>query len=169
MGAMPPDHPPIGGDSTGMPASGAAMPGLTAPATEGTDLQWTAPADWAVKPGDAMRKAIYQRSAAGGVADITVSVLRSGGGGLAANLNRWRGQVGLAPLTEAELLTDATKLEANGLSLVVVDYAGGNKHLLGAIAPYQGFSWFFKVTGPDAAVTDAKPAFLAFLRTVKAP
>jgi hypothetical protein len=43
------------------------------------------------------------------------------------------------------------------------------QRVLGGIVPYGNATWFFKLTGPDAVVTGAKPAFLDFMRTVKAP
>jgi hypothetical protein len=60
-----------------------------------------------------------------------------------------------------------------GLEFTVADLAaegdGPRQRLLGAIASYGGETWFFKLLGPDALVTRTKPAFLAFLQTVKAP
>jgi hypothetical protein len=41
--------------------------------------------------------------------------------------------------------------------------------LIGAIATYNGNSWFFKLMGPDPVVAAEKPAFLQFLQTVKSP
>ena len=40
--------------------------------------------------------------------------------------------------------------------------------MLGAMVPYEGAMWFFKLSGPDALVAATKPAFLEFLKTVKA-
>jgi hypothetical protein len=52
----------------------------------------------------------------------------------------------------------------------VVDFAGtaggAPTRILGAILPYKGETWFFKLMGPDALVAHEKPAFLEFLRTV---
>ena len=84
-----------------------------------------------------------------------------------ANVNRWRGQLQLPPVAD---LTDAVQpLAANGLNLLVFDAANGGSRILGAIVPRPGETWFFKLTGPDALVAREKPAFLDFLRTVKAP
>ena len=44
-----------------------------------------------------------------------------------------------------------------------------NGQFLGAIVPVNGATWFFKLMGPDATVSAAKPAFLTFLQTVRAP
>ena len=40
--------------------------------------------------------------------------------------------------------------------------------IVGAIVPVNGATWFFKLMGPDATVSAAKPAFLEFLKTVRA-
>jgi hypothetical protein len=87
-------------------------------------------------------------------------------------VNRWRGQLQLPPLGETELAGAMTRLEANGLKMAVVDLAGGTpdkpQRMLGAIVPYQGATWFFKLTGPDALVAKEKDAYFEFLHTVKA-
>ena len=116
-----------------------------------------------------MRKGSYRMVVAGGEADISITAFPGATGGLEANLNRWRGQVGLAPLDPGQVVADAQRLEINGLSFTIVDYQGSAGHMVGAIVPFNGNSWFFKLTGPDATVVAAKPVFLEFLRTVKAP
>ena len=145
------------------------MADTAVPTADGAELKWTAPAAFEPKPVSAMRKGSYRLKAAGGEADVSITAFPGATGGLEANLNRWRGQVGLAPLDPAQVTADALKFDANGLSFVVVDYQGSAGHMLGAIVPFNGNSWFFKLTGPDATVVAAKPAFLEFLRTVKAP
>jgi hypothetical protein len=41
--------------------------------------------------------------------------------------------------------------------------------MLGAIVPVGDATWFFKLSGPAALLEREKPAFLEFLKTVKAP
>ena len=41
------------------------------------------------------------------------------------------------------------------------------QRVLGAMIPFGGSTWFFKVSGPDATITKEKAAFLAYLETVK--
>ena len=88
-------------------------------------------------------------------------------GGDLANVNRWRDQLGLPPVASLDGAVEL--IEANGLRLVVFDGANAGRRILGAILPRPGETWFFKLTGPDALVARDKPAFLDFLRTVKAP
>jgi hypothetical protein len=162
---LPRGHPPVAGNETGTPPSMADTP---VPTAEGPGLTWTAPADWAAKPLSAMRKGSFTVKGDGGEADLSITAFPGDTGGLAANLNRWRGQVALPAQEAADLEAAIEKLDANGLQFLVVDYANHGSRLLGAVLSYNGNSWFFKLTGPDALVARAKPAFLDFLRTVKA-
>ena len=164
---LPTGHPPIG-PGAGEPP-GASMAGTAVPTASGNDLTWTAPAGWVAKPLSTMRKGSFTVAGEGGEADLSITAFPGATGGLDANLNRWRGQVGLSPQAPAEISASTEKFSANGLDFVVVDYAGNGKRLLGAVVPFGGNSWFFKLMGPDALVENQKTAFVGFLHTVKAP
>ena len=164
---LPAGHPPVG--SAGDMHTASQIAGTAVPTAEGRDLQWTVPGTWAAKPGPSIRKGSYRITAAKGEAELAITAFPGSTGGLEANLNRWRGQLGLAPLPGAELLAATEKFEANGLQFIVIDYRGSANRLLGAIVQYGGNSWFFKLLGPDAAVAAAKSDYLKFLHSVKAP
>lgn len=167
-GELPPDHPPIGG-GTAAPGAGSSMANTPVPTASGSALTWTAPATWTVKPNGSMRKGSFAIKGDGAEADLGITAFPGATGGLEANLNRWRGQVGLPSQSPAEVTAAVEKFSANGLEFLVVDYAGGGNRLLGAIVPYDGNSWFFKLIGPDKIVAAEKPAYLEFLKTVKTP
>lgn len=164
---LPAGHPTIG--PAAADAGGAAMVNTPVPTATGADLTWTAPAGWTTKPPSAMRKGSFTIAGDGGEADLSITAFPGSTGGLEANLNRWRGQVGLAPTEPAEVAAAAEKFSSNGLDFVVVNYSGGEKRLLGAIVAFGGNTWFFKMLGPDRVVAAQKDAFTAFLHTVKAP
>ena len=89
-----------------------------------------------------------------------------------ANLNRWRQQVNLGPVSQTEFEASAQRIERNGLRITVVDLAGTGtdaKRILGAMIPYAGSTWFVKLMGPEALVAKEKTAFMSFLDTIKAP
>lgn len=156
-----------------VPAS-AAAPGMAATpvvTASGTGLSWTAPAAWKAKAASAMRKGSYAISGAGGEADLSITAFPGDVGGEVANLNRWRGQISLPPLAEGEAAAAVTRQTQGDLALTVVDFGGTGanaQRILGAMVPFGGATWFFKLMGPDAVVAEAKPAFLEFLKTVKA-
>ncbi len=159
-----------------VPPPRAAMPssassnagGLMVAATESGGLTWTAPEAWKAKPATAMRKGSYTVGGEGAAgADLAVTAFPGDVGGDLANVNRWRGQVGLPPIADAELTAAFTTVTAHGLTMKVVDLTGGAQRMLGAIVPHAGATWFFKLTGPEAVVAQAKPAYLDFLQSIR--
>jgi len=167
--ALPADHPPIGPAAGGASASGGDMANTAVPTAAG-GLTWTAPAGWTPKALGSMRKGSFSiKGTDGGEADLSITAFPGATGGLEANLNRWRGQVGLPPQSPEEVVAGVEKFSSNGLEFLVADYAGGGNRLVGAIVPYQGNSWFFKLSGPDALVASQKDTFRDFLHTVKTP
>jgi len=152
----------------GMPGAGG-MAGMAVAKADGPELTWTAPAQWQSKPASGMRKATFT---VGEGAELAVTAFPGDVGGELANVNRWRGQLQVAPIGEAELAGALTRLEAGGLQIAVVDLLGGTpdkpQRMLGAMVPVGGATWFFKLTGPDAVVAKEKPAFLTFLQTLQA-
>ncbi len=130
-------------------------------------LHWQAPPDWQPKQVTGMRKGSYAISRGGMGADMSITAFPGDVGGLAANVNRWRSQVGLPSVDDAALRTFTETFDANGLHFTLVDFAGGQQRILAALASWQGATWFFKLTGPDGLVEDEKPSFIAFLKTVQ--
>lgn len=155
-----------------MPGAGTMVAGAMAKAS-GAELEWTAPASWKAKPLSSMRKGSYTVGADGpAAADFAITAFPGNVGGDLANVNRWRGQLNLPPIAEADLAKALMPLEANGLKMGVAEIVGGTAEqpmrMLGAIVPFEGSTWFFKLSGPDATVAGEKAAYLEFLRTVKA-
>ena len=181
-GPLPPGHPAIpdaaAATSGPLPPGHPAIPDATAAASAPASpsvLTWTAPADWQAKTLTTMRRGSFTiRGDGDATADLSIIAFPGAAGGLVQNLNRWRGQIGLASLDAAQLTAQTTVVKtAAGLEFTVADLAaerdGPRQRLLGAIASFGGETWFFKLLGPDALVAQTKPAFLAFLQTVKAP
>lgn len=145
----------------------------TAVATAGgAGLTWTAPSHWKPKPSSAMRKGSFAIVGEGVEADLSITAFPGNVGGDLANLNRWREQIKLPPVTQAEFEAAAQRVERNGLRMTVVDLVGtgaGAQRILGAMIPHGAATWFVKLMGPDALVAKEKAAFTAFLETIKAP
>jgi hypothetical protein len=164
--------PPDSGSGAAPPAGGAGMAATAVNTAEGPGLIWSAPAQWRAKPASAMRKGSYAVPGDKGAdGDISITAFPGDVGGELANVNRWRGQVQLPPLDDAGLSGAVSRMQQNGLELTVVDFsngsAGNGQRILGAIVPFDGNTWFFKLMGPDALVRGQRPAFLEFLKTVK--
>ncbi len=169
------DLPKSGGpvpDLAGVPTSPTLPGGAALTAAGGASLLWKAPGDWTVKAAGSMRKGSYALGP-GGALDLSITAFPGDVGGPLANVNRWLGQVGLPGIEEGELAAYTGHMEANGLVFFLADTGSKDpthaQRITAAVVFWQGNSWFFKLTGPTEMVSGAKPAFLEFLRTVKAP
>jgi hypothetical protein len=166
VSAEPPRDTTHAGVNQGMPNATMAS------APTGPVLTWTAPTHWQPTTGSSVRKGSYTISGPGGAtADMAITVFPGDVGGEAANINRWRGQVGLPAVDDAGIGAAATRIEVGGLKMAVVDAlspgTGPATRLVGAIVPVGNSTWFFKLLGPDAVVAKEKPAFLEMLQSVK--
>jgi len=171
LSSVPPaaDPAPV---TPGAPAAQTAMSNTPVPTASGAELTWTAPSEWKAKAATAMRKGTYTISGdAGASAELAITAFPGDVGGTVANVNRWRGQLGLSPLPDADVSTGLTQVEAHGLTATVVDFANPAasppQRIVGAMIPFGGATWFFKLMGPEAIVAGAKPAFLKLLQTVQ--
>jgi hypothetical protein len=150
--------------------AGGDMANTAVATASGAPLAWTPPAAWTAKPAGAMRKGSYTVKGDEGEADFAITAFPGDVGGDLANLNRWRGQLSLPPLNQSDFAAATEHVDHNGLHMTVVDILGtGDKpqRILGAMIPHGGATWFFKLTGPAALVAREKPAFTAFLATIK--
>jgi hypothetical protein len=116
-----------------------------------------------------MQLAKFLAAGADGHAEVTVVTLPGTGGGPLPNVNRWRGQIGLPPVTEAELAGLLTPLAGADAGSFLVDVANPEKknRLVAAVVGHGGGTWFYKLTGDEAAVGGAKAAFVQFVQSVK--
>ena len=158
------------------PASTPNMAATPVPTATGGDLAWTAPAQWQSRPASAMRKAtfILPGDTAGQQAELAVTAFPGDVGGNLANVNRWRTQLQLPPISAAELGSALTRIDIGSLHADLAELLGpvpadGKPRLrvLGVILPFNGATWFFKLTGPDALVAAKKAEFLAFIQTLQ--
>ena len=136
-------------------------------------IKYSLPDGWKEKPASQMRVASFEISADGKTADVSVIPLGAMSGGDAANVNRWRGQVGLAELPEADVTKPAEKVEIAGQAAELYDVAGTSpgsgdaQRILGAILHSDDASWYFKAIGESGLVEKNKAAFVAFLKSVQ--
>ena len=134
-------------------------------------LTWTAPDSWEEQPAGGMRRGSFTITGSDGAkADLSVIAFPGDAGGLAANLNRWRGQIGLPALSAEEAEATVVHVDTPAFHVDFVDYLGESQgeptRITGAILHHGGESWFFKLMGPDALVASQSGAFRNFLQTV---
>ncbi len=161
-GTMPPSAMPPGA----MP--GGQLPPPPRPTGKGA-LKWAVPKGWTETPGSGMRYATLTPPGPGKV-EMSVVVLPGAAGGEVANVNRWRGQIGLPPEDEEALAKERKAVKTKVGAVAVYDFASQgeikSRMVTGLLATADGNTWFFKLMGDDAPVGKAKPAFMKYLETL---
>lgn len=156
------------------------------PQASGPGVTWDVPEGWQpATGGSGMAMASFDvpgiaggsdesgGSGGSGPARVTVTPLSGQAGGVLANINRWRGQVGLGPIE---------KIEDQPMTGVHVDHAAAGlidltapegvsartERMLVVLVPrqQQNQTWFFKMTGPNDTVTQHKEGFIGFVESV---
>ncbi|MEI8290799.1 MAG: hypothetical protein WCH99_15130 [Verrucomicrobiota bacterium] len=179
LSQLPPSHPPIPGTSIGTQKT--LDPNTNTTVLGGMNFDsndkpaWTVPADWKEGQLAQFLVAKYVISGSGDVvAAVNVSQLSGDGGGLLLNLNRWRAQLGLPPVSEADLAKLPT-IDASGVKATVADLTGTDARsgkparLVGVVLPLNGQTWFYKLMGDAATVGRQKDAFIKFIQSAKYP
>jgi hypothetical protein len=130
------------------------------------------PAGWSVGPENSMRKATWIVAGPNGSkAEIAVTVFPGSVGGLTANVNRWRGQIGLPSASSDEIAASAQTIKVGGLDSqrFVMTSDDGKKSVDAVMTSKDGATWFFKMNGETAAVEANAATFGAFLSASQLP
>lgn len=167
QGELPPDHPPIDGMGA-MPAAASGKDGGAGKPA------WAVPATWKeVAAGAFLISKFVVNSPNDTQAAVNVSMSPGDGGGLVGNINRWRKQVGLSEMGEAEIRGQVAELETAGGKAMVVEITGSDPQsgkpakILGAIVGQPGRTWFYKLMGDAELVAREKDAFIQFVKSAR--
>lgn len=164
-------EPGAGAASASAPGSGA--PGAAGPVGSAGPLAWKVPAGWRVGEPRSMRLVSFD---IGQASECYVTLLRGDGGGLVANLDRWRSELGLEATTPDEVAA-MQRLPALGVESVLFEGVGTyssmggapreDQKVLGAICLRGDDSVFVKMIGPREEVTARRDEFLAFVTSLE--
>jgi hypothetical protein len=153
------------------PAQMAAAP-ASQNENENANSIWTLPPGWVpVKPSQFLLAEFSIPGANGAKAEVNVAEMGGEGGGLLANVNRWRKQLGLGAVGETDLPQLEQSLDVPGGKATLVDFAGVNAEtgaptrLVGAIVAQNGQTWFYKLLGDGQIVAQQKNAFTKFIQS----
>ena len=144
----------------------APTPSISAQAPAG--VTWQVPTGWVEQPLTPMVLGKFQA----GAATVKVSKLVANNfGSLEANLNRWRGEVGVGPVDPS--VQDVPQVQIGSRSWKEYDFSGpgvngaGHSRVIVAQTQQGDDVYFFKISGPADAVAQQKPAFDQFVASVK--
>jgi hypothetical protein len=135
----------------------------------GDGISWQTPDGWTQNPGSSEFR--FAQIALGDGLTLVVSRFPGDVGGTLANVNRWRGQLQLPPVSAGDLEKVTKKVKAGDVTALITDFTNeaGDQRMLGAILPDEkgGRTWFFKVTGAAKAVGERAEKFQKFVESVR--
>ncbi len=136
--------------------------------TSAPPIKWKIPEGWTEVPPSSLRYASFSAPAdVGSKIDISVVTFPGDGGSDADNINRWRGQMGLAPVDANAVTSQVAPLKTEDTTFSTTDIAGDKTRTVAAWTRRDGRVWFFKATGPNAAIEKEKPNFVKFIESVR--
>ncbi len=168
------------GGGMGMPPLNARAPfangmaTLDAPATASADQKSTPftfdlPEGWVEDAPTPMRLANLRTAGNRDAPSVKVFAFPATGamGDPLANVNRWRGQVGLEPVTQEQLDKEITEFDLAGAAGQLVELVGPNGEMLAAMSTRGAQVWFYKLDGPEGTIREQRQAFLGWLESIR--
>jgi hypothetical protein len=162
--------------NTAAPNISSAAPVVAAGQNDNANSIWTVPSGWQAMPPSQFLLAQYLVQDGDARAEVNISELAGEGGGLLANLNRWRGQLGLPPIAQEDDFSKMVdSLVVPGGQGELVDMTGTSSktgqpsRLIGVVLPQAGQTWFYKLMGDPKLVAAQKDAFVKFIQSARYP
>jgi hypothetical protein len=168
--------PPFAGGAGRAPAVAPGAGNPPGPRAEGggaADFNYTTPEGWKVGAGNAITKLLLTVADGSRQLKVTVTDLPAAANDLTANVNRWRGQVGLSDATADAIRAAATKQPTLGVEATEVVLTGpdgakpeAQRTIHGLIAVTGETMWFVKLDGPADLAARERDKFLAFAKSL---
>ena len=155
----------------GRPAGPSQAPGPpepTAPTKPPANLpfEYAKPGGWELAAGNQFSKIAFKvESAAGETLSITVSDLAAAASALGPNINRWRGQVGLDRVSDAQINEEIKAVKVGDAPGSYVVLKGDKRTILGVIAVRGDKTWFLKAIGENGVAEQEKRKFENFVKS----
>lgn len=143
---------------------------------ENVYLDYTTPEGWLPGRVGGMRKAAFRVVSGDAEGELTVIDLPTSAGpqvmDVAANMQRWAGQVGLTGLDDEAISKLVETIAVDGIEGSYAELIGPedptrNDAMLVVMVEREGKVWFIKLSGSVAVITAQKEAFHEFLDSIR--
>ena len=147
--------------------------GRLVPPASDHSAKWVKPDGWTEQPLSEMRLGSFKVEGPDATsADVSVVAFPGDAGGLASNINRWRGQLELPPLEEQQLQQTTQQIEVQDAPVFLVDLQTAENstkpsRILGAVLGRSDRTWFVKMTGSPALLENQRQKFFDFVRSFR--
>ena len=149
-------------------------------AADKISVEYESPPGWQSQPASGIRRAVFRVTDGSREAMVTVIDFPAGAGPMIAdplaNVNRWRSEVGLEPLSADDLSAATEPIEIASLQASYVEAipdasksqeSKADHGTLAAMATSGDVVWFFKITGDRELVVAQRDQFKTFLKSVR--
>jgi len=138
------------------------------PEASARSIAWTLPEGWTQSVAKGPRTASLKPAVAGRV-EVSLTVLPGAAGGELANVNRWRGQLGLSAVDQAAIATLRATVQSKAGPFDLYDFTSeGEKksRMIVALAALGGGTLFVKMLGDAVPVGAARAEFLSLVEGI---
>ena len=139
-------------------------------------FEYEIPEGWVAQPPSSMKLlSLVAGQPPELLSELSVSAFPGDVGGQLANINRWRQQVGLGPISPEAVDGFIENMLVSGKAAWQVDFTGpagtgangGSARIVVTALEHDGQTWFFKLMGNDSSVEEELANYSAFLQSVK--
>ena len=128
------------------------------------------PSGWVAQSASGMRLISFKVPVGDASLDGSVIQLNSAGGEVVSNVNRWRGQVGLAPADSKDIMAEMKEFDS-GLGkfkyFKLTNPDNPKSAILASMVTVDHMVVFTKLMGPMEAIVSQEANFLAFCRSLR--
>ncbi len=161
---------PAANPAAAEPLAAQALPAAASPPAG--DLQYEVPQGWSPGRISTMRLAAFEVRRSEKQAEVTVIRLSAAAGSLLENVNRWRNQIGLEPVGQAELDASVEKLEVAGIPssyirITAPEGAADTSTILAVVIPRADQTLFVKLMGDRQLAAEEQEKFEQFVRSIR--
>jgi len=141
-----------------------SAPRVKSPETKSAGFSWKKPESWIPSSGSSMRLASFDIPYSEGSGDLSVIQLGGTGGGVEANVNRWRRQLNLEPqsLSEIEKEIIENKGGLGVYKMIRLINEELESAFLCAIIPAGHLTLFVKLSAKPHGIREIETDFISF-------
>jgi hypothetical protein len=140
----------------------AQAPPAEPPAPREGALKYDLPEGWTEAPADPMRKVSLRTPGGAALSGFSFPLVGVMGDPL-QNVNRWRGEIGLEPITADDLKTQSEEIKLLGGDGSYFELVGASESTHAVMLVRDNQVWFFKLRGPGDEVAKQRDAFKKWL------
>jgi hypothetical protein len=129
-------------------------------------LRYETPAGWSELPAKGMSMANFTAGKGPSPAQVTLIPLGSEAGDLLANVNRWRGQIGLPPIERDEAERQAEPIDVGQGKGSYIRLVGPERSILAVLYSAGNSIWFITLKGGNDVVAGEIEHFQSFVHSL---